>query len=103
MKNILATDKAPAAIGPYSQGVSAPLRSLAVRAEMLCFEPDEQLDCFTDYRRLDAERRLDGAIDRLRERYGLGAVLRGAVFADPSMALPPAQEEYSFVRRLKEA
>ncbi len=71
----------------------APLRSLAVRAEMLCFEPDEQLDCFTDYRRLDAERRLDGAIDRLRERYGLGAVLRGAVFADPSMALPPAQEE----------
>ncbi len=79
------------------------LRSLAVRAEQLDFGCGEQLDCFTDYRRLDAERRLDSAIDRLRGRFGPGAVLRGAVFAEPDMALPPAQEEYSFVRKLKEA
>ena len=33
-------------------------------------------------------------------RFGAGSVLRGAVFADPSMAVPPAQEEFSFVRKL---
>ncbi len=79
-----------------------PLRSLAVRAEGLIYSPDEQLDCFTDYARLGRERRLDAAIDSIRERFGADAVMRGAVFADPDMALPAAQEEYSFVRKLKD-
>ena len=35
MKNILSTDKAPAAIGPYSQGVSAPLRSIVISSGQL--------------------------------------------------------------------
>ena len=39
MKNILATDKAPAAIGPYSQGVSAPLRSLVITSGQLPVDP----------------------------------------------------------------
>jgi hypothetical protein len=39
-------------------------------------------------------------MDRLRSRYGLDSVRRGAVFADPAMAVPPAQEEFSFVRKL---
>ena len=82
---------------------NAPLRSMAVRAEHLSYAPDEQLDCFTDYRRSQTQRALDRAIDSLRERYGRGAVVRGCIFADPEMAVPSAQEEYSFVRKLKEA
>ena len=76
-----------------------PLRSLSVRAERLFFSADEQMDVFTDFNRLDRQRRLDAAIDSLRARFGTGAVVRGAVFADPDMALPLAQEEYTFVRK----
>lgn len=60
----------------------------------------EQLDMFTDRADIERQRRLDAAVDRLRGRFGAGSVLRGAVFADPSMAVPPAQEEFSFVRKL---
>lgn len=79
-----------------------PLRSLSIRAEHLSYSPDEQMDIFTDYRRYDSQRRLDSAIDSLRERFGADIVLRGSVFADKDMALPLAQEEYTFVRKLKE-
>lgn len=79
----------------------APLRSLAVRAEELIpAATPEQMDVFTDYESLDKQRRLDRAVDRLRSRYGLDSVRRGAVFADPAMAVPPSQEEFSFVRKL---
>ena len=78
-----------------------PLRSLAVRAEELVpASMPEQLDMFTDRADIERQRRLDAAVDRLRGRFGAGSVLRGAVFADPSMAVPPAQEEFSFVRKL---
>lgn len=78
-----------------------PLRSLAVRAEELIpASMPEQLDMFTDRADLERQRRLDAAVDRLRGRFGSGSVLRGAVFADPEMAVPPAQEEFSFVRKL---
>ena len=39
MKNILSTDKAPAAIGPYSQGVSAPVRSIVITSGQLPIDP----------------------------------------------------------------
>lgn len=79
----------------------APLRSLGVRAEELTpASAPEQLDMFVDRADLERQRRLDAAVDRLRGRYGLDAVQRGAVFADPAMAVPPAQEEFSFVRKL---
>lgn len=39
MKNIIATDKAPAAIGPYSQGVSAQLRSITITSGQLPIDP----------------------------------------------------------------
>ena len=79
----------------------APLRSLAVRAEELIpAATPEQMDVFTDYVSLEKQRRLDRTMDRLRSRYGLDSVRRGAVFADPAMAVPPAQEEFSFVRKL---
>ena len=77
------------------------LRSVAIRAGELCQATlPEQMDVFTDYAGRDAQRRLDGAIDRLRARFGRESVLRGAVFADRAMAVPPDQEEYSFVRKL---
>ncbi len=60
----------------------------------------EQLDMFTDRADIERQRRLDAAVDRLRGRFGAGSVLRGAVFVEPSMAVPPAQEEFSFVRKL---
>ena len=60
----------------------------------------DRLDLFTDRADLERQRRLDAAVDRLRGRFGSGAVQRGAVFADPEMAVPPAQEEFSFVRKL---
>ena len=79
----------------------APLRSLAVRAEgLIPSAAPEQLDLFSDRADLERQRRLDAAVDRLRGRFGSGAVQRGAVFADPEMAVPPAQEEFSFVRKL---
>ena len=77
-----------------------PLRSLSVRAEQLCYGGDEQLDVFTDYPRAALRRSLDRTLDRLRERFGPDAVMRGAVFADPEMAAPLEQEKYSFVRKL---
>ena len=39
MKNIISTDKAPAAIGPYSQGVSAQLRSITITSGQLPIDP----------------------------------------------------------------
>lgn len=78
----------------------APLRGLAVRAESLVpRDAPRQLCLFDDYVNLEKQQKLDAAIDRLRGRYGGCAVLRGAVFEEPEMALPVAQEEYSFVRK----
>ena len=77
------------------------LRSVAVRAEeLLSAAEPEQMDVFTDYEARAAHRRLDGAIDSLRGRFGRESVLRGAVFASREMAAPPDQEEYTFVRQL---
>ena len=39
MKDIIATAAAPAAIGPYSQGVSAPLRALTITSGQLPIDP----------------------------------------------------------------
>ncbi len=81
----------------------APLRSLALRGEELFpAGAPEQIDIFEDYVNKTAQRNLDRAVDRLRGKYGSEAVIRGAVFADPDMAVPPAQEEFSFVRKLED-
>ena len=39
MKNVLATDKAPAAIGPYSQGISAQLGNITITSGQLPIDP----------------------------------------------------------------
>ena len=78
----------------------AALRGMAVRAEELVSGgTPEQTDLFTDYVNRERQRRLDAAVDHLRGRFGGEAVQRGAVFADPAMAVPIAQEEYFFVRK----
>ena len=58
------------------------LRGLGLRAGALGLaDGPEQTDLFTDYRKLDARRRLDAAVDAIREKYGdrsiryLGAAL----------------------------
>lgn len=76
------------------------LRGIAVRAEELVSGgTPEQTDLFTDYVNRERRRRLDAAVDHLRCRFGGEAVLRGAVFEAPDMAVPVAQEEYAFVRK----
>lgn len=39
MKNVLSTDKAPAAIGPYSQGISAQAGSITITSGQLPVDP----------------------------------------------------------------
>ena len=39
MKNIISTEKAPAAIGPYSQGISAQLGSITITSGQLPIDP----------------------------------------------------------------
>ena len=39
MKHIISTEKAPAAIGPYSQGVSTALRSITITSGQLPIDP----------------------------------------------------------------
>jgi DNA polymerase-4 len=76
-----------------------PLRGIGVRAEELVrSDSPEQIDIFIDYVNHNKQRKLDSAVDRIRGKYGGDAVRRGAVFADPTMAVPAAQEKYAFVR-----
>lgn len=78
----------------------SPLRGVGIRLEeLISASAPEQTDIFTDWTYRDAQRKLDAAVDRLRGKYGGGAVMRGAVFAAPDMAVPVKQEEYSFVRK----
>ena len=73
-----------------------PLRGLGLRLASLspAGEP-EQTDLFTDYARLDAQRRLDAAVDAIRDRYGQKSIryLGAAKAAD----LP--REKCSFAER----
>lgn len=52
-----------------------PLRGVGLRAGSLrpAAEP-EQTDLFTDYARLDGQRRIDAAVDAIREKYGKQAI-----------------------------
>ncbi len=51
------------------------LRGVGLRAGALCHADEpEQTDLFTDYARLDGQRRLDAAVDAIRERYGKQAI-----------------------------
>lgn len=78
------------------------LRGIGLRAEELVrSDVPEQVDILIDYVNRDKRRSLDSAVDRIRGKYGGEAVRRGAVFADPAMAVPPAQEKFAFVRTVQ--
>lgn len=52
-----------------------PLRGVGLRAGALVpASAPEQMDLFTDFRKLDGLRRLDGAVDAIRAKYGAGAI-----------------------------
>ena len=53
----------------------APLRGLGLRAGALASaDAPEQMDMFTDHRRLDGQRRIDAAVDAIREKYGTRSI-----------------------------
>ncbi|HBD86385.1 MAG TPA: DNA polymerase IV [Clostridiales bacterium] len=75
------------------------LRGIGIRAEeLVSVNMPDQIDIFNDYVNRIKQKNLDSAIDRIRGKYGGAAVQRGAVFADPAMAVTPAQEEFAFVK-----
>lgn len=52
-----------------------PLRSVGVRfGALIPADAPEQTDLFTDYRRRDGLRRIDRAVDAIREKHGRGAI-----------------------------
>ena len=75
------------------------LRGIGIRAEeLVSVNMPDQIDIFNDYVNRIKQKNLDSAIDRIRGKYGGAAVQRGAGFADPAMAVTPAQEEFAFVK-----
>lgn len=67
-----------------------PLRSLAVRARGAGPRFHARAAGHVHRPRdIERQRRLDAAVTACCGRFGAGSVLRGAVFADPSMAVPP--------------
>ena len=59
---------------------SVPLRSMGLRALELSRADDvEQLDIFTDYVNLDKQRRIDAAVDSIREKYGDDSIRRASL------------------------
>ncbi len=73
-----------------------PLRGLGLRtAALRAADSPEQTDMFTDYRRLDAMRRLDRVTDAIRARYGTGAIRYMAAARPEDMP----REKCSFAER----
>lgn len=64
-----------------------PIRSIGVRGSGL-IEADEcdQLSLFRDDTRRQKRELIEGAVDRIRDRYGYMSIQRAAIFADPQLA-----------------
>lgn len=64
---------------------SSPLRSLGLRAlELVHAGDDEQIDMFVDYVNLNKQRGIDTAMDKIRQKYGAGIILRACLLGDPA-------------------
>ena len=55
----------------------------------------EQLDLFCDQEQRDRRRRLDGAMDAIRKKYGYASVKRGTLEADVQLGSLNAREEHA--------
>lgn len=61
----------------------APLRSMGLRAlELVHSDEEQQLDIFMDYVNLNRQRKIDAAVDRIREKYGNTIIQRASIMGD---------------------
>lgn len=63
-----------------------PIRSLSVRACDLSLDANEQLSFLPEIAAIQREEMVEGAVDRLRERFGHEALRRGICLFDPLLA-----------------
>lgn len=61
----------------------APLRSMGLRAlELVCADEPEQVDIFINYVNIEKRRKIDSAMDRIREKYGAESIQRASILGD---------------------
>ena len=84
----------------YNEVRMLPLRSIGLRASMLvASDSPEQMDLFTDHKKLDAHRAIDGAVDDIRRQYGYHSIRRGLTWLDDKLGSLNAQDEHiNFVK-----
>ncbi|MGE4353023.1 MAG: DNA polymerase IV [Oscillospiraceae bacterium] len=76
-------------------GSPLPLRSIAIRCTQLVpADRPQQLDLFSDWAERDRQRRLDGAMDTIRKKYGYNGIRRGTLAIDPALGGLNAREEH---------
>lgn len=63
---------------------SEPLRSVGLRAaELVRADYPQQIDILLDYVNIEKQKKLDSAVDRIREKYGAESIQRASVMGDP--------------------
>lgn len=77
---------------------SHPIRSLAVRASHLEVSGQEQLSFLPEINALQRQESLESAVDTIRGKYGKGAIQKGLVMTEQSLAEFNPQNEYVFTR-----
>lgn len=61
-----------------------PLRSVGLRAtELVRADLPQQIDILLDYVNLEKQKKLDSAVDSIREKYGAESIQRASVMGDP--------------------
>ena len=71
-------------------------RSAGVRAtELIRSDAPEQMDMFCNYVNRDKLRRIDRAVDSIRDKYGFDSVRRGAALADMQLGALNARDDHA--------
>ena len=77
-----------------SYGWQAPIRSLCVRmSSLVAADTPYQIGLFADEAKLDKQRRMDRAVDSIRERFGYHAVQRGLMLRDSGLSVLDAKND----------
>ncbi len=77
---------------------SHPIRSLAVRASHLEVSTQEQLSFLPEVTAIQRQESLESAVDSIRNKFGNGAIQKGLVMTEQSLAEFNPQNEYVFTR-----